>query len=369
MVTWHGKQIMLAKGEKDETTGPTYLAALAKFKELVELQGADQGGDGNSCRVVMELFLRHVEASLSAASLRFRLKFLKPFAERFGEVRVRDLTRHQFNAWLADMRTARTNPETGKRKAWNDTTVNAAIGVIVTAFKWAIGEGLIRTNPLEGMKKPHAKSRGEDALIGRTREERDRNLAQIFDAATPAFLPFLKVLAATGARPGELANATSANFDANMGAIVHLPDAIRPAGLYRHKNAGRGKTRIILLTGEALDIVKTLAAKHATGPLFRTSRPLRGAKKGLPSKWTTDVIVHRLYMIRKATGLKGVTAYSFRHQVCTDWIKAGKSVDRLAALMGNSATILRKVYSHLLADPGSLRAELEAFNAEENGSR
>src|SRR5262249_37347337 len=155
-------------------------------------------------------------------------------------------------------------------------------------------------------------------------EERDRNLAQIFAVATPAFLPLLKVLAATGARPGELANATAANFDAQKGAIIHLPDAIRPPGLYRHKNAGRGKTRIILLTGEALDIVKKLVAKHPTGPLFRTSRPLRGERKGLPSKWTPEVIVQRFFKIRKAMGLSGVTAYSFRHQFCTDWIKDGK---------------------------------------------
>ena len=77
----------------------------------------------------------------------------------------------------------------------------------------------------------------------------------------------------TGAtRPGELSNATAANFDAQKGAIVHLPDSIRPPVPYRHKNAGRGWTTVILLTGESLDIVGKLAEKHKTGPLFRRSR-------------------------------------------------------------------------------------------------
>src|SRR5262249_20913119 len=153
------------------------------------------------------------------------------------------------------------------------------------------------------------------------------------------------------------------NFDPEKGAIVHLPDSIRPAGLYRHKTAGKGRTRTIILTGEALDIVRDLAARHPTGPLFRTSRPRRGEHKGKPSPWTPEVIVQRFLAIQKATGLPGVTAYSFRHQIITDFLKGGGSVDILASLMGNTPQIIRQNYSHLLSDVGNLRRAMEAFNA------
>jgi integrase len=351
---WYkGRQHILAEGPDDQKQdGPVFNAAVKKLVALKMLDNAGTAKDANKVRVVCELFLRHVSATLRPATLRFRKKILVPFTDAFGEVAVGSLTRHAVNAWLDQMRQPRVNPETGKRMRWTDSTVAAAIGVILTAFRWAAGEGLITAVPLVGLKKPKSRSRGREALIGRTPAERAANHQRILAAATKPFRPFIIVLEATGCRPGELAAATAADFNAELGAIVYHADSNRLEHEFRHKTAGHNKDRMIFLVGESLEIVKELVRRHQTGPLFRT-------RNG--GGWTGEEIVNRFHAIRKAVGVPRLTAYSYRHTFATAWLEQGKSVDVLAGLLGNTPAVIRKHYSHLLGDTSNLRAQLEAF--------
>jgi integrase len=363
--------VILAEGPDDGPSGPTFAKAAHIFASMRLEATADRAGDENPIALICELFLRHVEATLAPNTLVLRKKAIVPFSEAFGNVRVGRLTRHQVNGWLDTMRQERRSPK-GKKMRWNNTTINAAIGIILTMFNWAVDEGLIPRNPLARMKKPKAKSRGRAALIGRTPEERKANHARILAAATKAFRPFIVVLEATGARPGEMANATAADFDAALGAIRYHADSNRLAHEHRHKTAGHGKDRVIFLIGEALEIVKELVRKRPRGPLFRTNKPRRGDRGGEPNGWSSEEIVKQFTAIRKKTGIPELTAYSYRHTFATAWLEQGKPVDILASLMGNTPNVLRQHYSHLMGDTGNLRRQLEAFRAsaaEQNGSQ
>jgi integrase len=357
---YRGKQHILAAGPNDQVgEGPVFMSAVKKLVELKMLSNAGSAKDTNSVRVVCELYLRHVAANLRPATLRFRTKFLRAFTDAFGEVAVGSLTRPALNTWIDQMRQPRINPDTGKRMRWNDTSVAAAIGVILTAFRWAVGEGLITRVPIVGLKKPKAKSRGREALIGRTPEERAANHQRILASATKYFRPFIVVLEATGCRPGELAHATAADFDPALGAIVYHADSNRLEHEYRHKTAGHNKDRLIFLVGEALEIVKELARKHPSGPLFRTRRN---------TGWSGEEIVNRFEAIRKAVGIPRLTAYSYRHTYATAWLEQGKSVDVLSGLLGNTPAVIRMHYSHLLGDTANLRRQAEAFRAGAGGN-
>ena len=79
---------------------------------------------------------------------------------------------------------------------------------------------------------------------------------------------------------GPTAAATAADFDPQIGAIIYHSDDNRLAGEFRHKTAGHGKDRIIFLVGEALAVVKELAAKYRKGPLFRINAPRCGNHSG-----------------------------------------------------------------------------------------
>src|SRR5262249_18495270 len=146
--------------------------------------------------------------------------FLRSFVDHVdpdGSFPVGRLTPEMVNAWLDAGRRGRVRADNGRRSRWSETTVNMAAKRVTAVFRWAANPrkgNLISTNPLDGFTAGRARSRGREALIGRTPEERAANHARIVAAAPKTFRPFIKVLAATGARPSEIANATADAFDA-----------------------------------------------------------------------------------------------------------------------------------------------------------
>jgi site-specific recombinase XerD len=76
-------------------------------------------------------------------------------------------------------------------------------------------------------------------------------------------------------------------------------------------------------------------------------------------------IVDRFLKLQEKLGMPNLTAVSYRHQFATTMLLNGCDVDTLAELMGNSTTILRMHYSHLLSDTRALREKLERFRTVE----
>jgi integrase len=357
---WNGKQVVLVEGPNDQRQdGPLYNAAVKKFVELKMLANADTAKDTNSLQTICELYLRHVAANHKKGTLEIRSTHLQPIISAIGQTAIRALTPHMVNAVLDQMKGFRTHSTTGHPIRWGSGSVRNAVQSVQAALNWAEASGLISKNPLKkGLKAPRARSRGREALTGRTPAERATNYQKILAATSPAFRPFVVCLEATGARPGELSHATAADFNPELGAIVYHADDNRLEGEFSHKTAGRGKSRVIFFTGEALEIVKGLAKKNPAGPLFRT-------RFGRP--WTKKGIINRFQDLREATGIPKLTAYSFRHTLATAWLEQGKSVDILAELLGNTPAVIRQHYAHLLGDAGNLRRQLEAFRAAGGG--
>jgi integrase len=310
---WFGcKQEVVAVGPDDFPSGPTYQAALDRFKEMTALSAADTAKDRNTARVVCELYLRWISSRRKAGTLKIRKLYCVPFADALGDMPIQDLTQHAVYRWLDGMREWRKHPGTGLPTRWTNGSVRAACSTLQAAFNWAVRAGLITKNPLAGMEQPSPRSRGREALTGKTPEERQANHRRILEAATVAFRPFVICLEATGCRPGELSSATAADFDAELGALVYHTEDTRLEHEFSHKTAGKGKDRIIFLSGEALEVVKGLVKKHPTGPLFRTGvRKDRG--RGEYGGWNDKEISKRFRVIRRTLGIPRLTAYSYRH--------------------------------------------------------
>jgi integrase len=351
---FNGKQRILADGPDDFPDGPTYQKALREFIGLTALANADAAGDGNDMQTLAELYLRHVHGTKSAATYRIRRRHLQPLVDVMGRTPVRQLTRHMVDCFLDGMRQWRTSPSTGHRVRWENGSVRNAVQSIQALLNWSVESGLISRNPLGAMPAPRPSSRGRLALLGATPEERQETHRRILGASTKAFRPLLVCLEATGARPGELIHATAGDFDAAAGAIIYHADDNRFDGEFRHKTAGHGKDRVILLSGEALEVVRNLKQKHSTGPLFRT----RCGKR-----WRLNEVMRRFRLLRRKLGIKNLTAYSYRHTFATGWLERGGSIDVLAELLGNTAEVIRKHYSHLLVNRQNLRRQLEAYRA------
>jgi integrase len=344
-----GRQHKLASGPDDAPTGPTYLVALAEFRNL--LSGEADGIDGNKTVVsVWDAFQAFLVGYRSATTLRFRSQAWKPFVARFGSMAVSKLTHTLVYAWLADMRRPRKHKK-GYMVSWDDGTVRNAVDGLHAGLNWSVKSGLIAKNPLKGMEKPSARSRGEEAIV----EPQDHQ--KMLAKTKGSLREFIIVLDATGARPGEIAYATAANYDSTRDAIVYR--AKPKKGEKVHKTARKsGKDRVIYLTGEALEIVKRRCQEHPTGPIF--GRKAKDGPGSVLQVWTDDDVAQLFRRASRRAGVK-LTAYSYRHTFATRWLLSGRSVEMLAELLGNSPAVIMKHYSHLARFSGNLRAELEAF--------
>lgn len=360
--TFQGKTYKLAEGPDDAPSGPTFLAALNEFKRIMRQAVAGVAGDHNRLVTVIERHLQWLAPRRKKRTLAIRKCFLMAFcrftdqgSEPFGELTIKELMPHHVERYCDYMREPRWNPHQKKNSFWTSGSTRSFIDCLNAALNWAAGpkQKLITHNPIKGVERPAARSRGAAYLV--SPETHQKALA----AAGKSLRQVLIVLESTGCRPGELFMAEARHFDSEIGALVFRGQAHLEQHENGHKTSSKDKDRIIFLTGEALELVKLLVQKHPAGPLFQTIRE-KGCPGGQP--WTTDAIYRRVKTLRKKTGLpRTYTAYSYRHQYATAWLKAGGSIDDLAALLGNTPQVIRRHYSHICDDTQRLKRLAEAF--------
>ena len=316
---WH----VLMAGRDQGQTQPEQEPSVAELIRQLLADREKPKPQGPTISEVIRQFLGNCEGRAKPNTVRVYSYFLLPFAEQHGEQNASELTPVLAESYA-------------RRESWSDSTRNALLGTLVTAFRWAVRKArLIPHSPLEGLERPPKASRGADALV--TSEEHDG----LMEAATPAFALFLRVLYATGARPGEVAKISSENFDPTLGIVT----------LHEHKMAHKGKRRVIHLTGEVMSLLSDSMRRFPTGPLLRNT-------KGKP--WTTKSLVKAMIATRQRARIDGAMCYSYRHTFATDALAAGVPDAQVAELLGHSGTtMLHKHYSHLTAKARVLRSALD----------
>ncbi|HYT88548.1 MAG TPA: tyrosine-type recombinase/integrase [Gemmataceae bacterium] len=347
--TLKGQQHVLAAGADDYPNGPNYNKAVKAFADLICLGSSDRAGDLNPCRTVIELYLRAKEKTLAPNSFRLRKKYLSAFCKTdLADLPVCRLTSLAVQQWVDDMRQSRTVAyRTGAKHSytWGDSTVRCALTSLGAAFNWAVRSRIIQTNPLVGITRPSARSRSRDCIV--SPDDHTRILA----ACTRYLRPLVVCLEATGCRPGELLMATAADWNENLGALVFFGASRRRPGEARHKTSGKGKDRRIVFAGESLAIMRQLVAKHRTGPLFHGRR----------RPYVYAAVREAFNALRKRIALPNLTPYSYRHTYATRWLESGRSIDDLAALLGNTPAIIREHDAHLCDNLDRLRGLAAGF--------
>ncbi|MCE7901883.1 MAG: hypothetical protein DYH20_04300 [Gammaproteobacteria bacterium PRO9] len=166
----------------------------------------------------------------------------------------------------------------------------------------------------------------------------------LVDHAAPEIADFLATLIHTGARPGEIAGATVADFDARQGTLTLRTGKGRDAKI---------KTRYVPLTPPALAILKRAAkGRPADAPLL---------VDGQGGSW------HRVAVSRgiraaaaAARATKGpkaakppatVVAYNIRHAVISEWLSAGIDAFTVAQICGTSVAMIEKFYGKFIKAP------------------
>jgi hypothetical protein len=162
----NGVQHRLASGPDDGPSGPTFLAALEGFKQLLALGAISTARDRNTIRAVMETYMQHAEVKLQPNTLKRRLYVLTPFIDRHGDLAVGDLTPFLVDDFILSMRKPRPNPKGDVGSfAWGDGTVDIFLRALHAAFRWGIKRKLITINPVEGIDKPARRTRTQKCLV------------------------------------------------------------------------------------------------------------------------------------------------------------------------------------------------------------
>jgi integrase len=334
------KQVLLAKGPEGDPE--VYARALRAFQAIYAVEPAT---GLPTVRYVMEVWLAHVRAIRSPEYLKTRLHMLTELVGAIGETRADKLTPRAVLAWATSMGELRPDPRPGrpgKHRRWGRSMQRSALTAAVAAYNHAVELGILDRNPLAGLRKPSAPARR-----GTVTEAQHRRLIDYFGPGS--FGDWLEALWATGARPDELASATSEELDHGIRALV----------LHRGKNYSKtGKPRVVYL-GSAWE-----RASSKTGFLFPggKGKPLGRHSWGPRLRRAQE----RLNKLARDRGEpppfpRLVSAYLYRHRFCTDWLRSGQPVGYLCQLLDTSPAMIARTYGHLGEHARDIAAALEKF--------
>jgi hypothetical protein len=166
----------------------------AARRRLRELLAAHERGDGVcsddprlTVRALVGLYLDSRCRDLAPTTLSYFNWFIGKFIDEHGGLPVAKLTPAIVGRFFAG------------RPSWSMSTERCGKTYLLTFYRWAERSGLLRTNPLRGMRKPPAKSRGRECVI--TAEQHEKLVATAAQRA-PGLREFLIALRERAPVPG-----------------------------------------------------------------------------------------------------------------------------------------------------------------------
>jgi integrase len=174
-------------------------------------------------------------------------------------------------------------------------------------------------------------------------------------AHEPGFGLFVAVLAATGARPGQVARARVRDFDRD---VLLIPPSLkgRPSG------ASKSWARVPLPPALAAEVQMVAASRGSAEPLFCRPRNVRDTTR-YGAGWRIDGVApwSRMAWSRAARAADIEDGlYQLRHAAVVRLVTAGVPLRVIAQALDTSVAMLERVYSRYLGGAGeaALRAAL-----------
>lgn len=347
-----GPDTWIARWHNPATKQHHYLA-LKEATEFEDAKDAAQtwwrsisgGASGSVVRgTVLEALRAYVaskrEHGRDADDIERRIK-LTVEGKGFASIKVEQLTQASFAAWRTSLLPGRTN-----------RTVNREVRAIIAGLNWAVKRGGFPGNPLAWSVEPLAddiEDEADRAAVFLNEQQRAAIINALVDHPDAAH--FLRGLEFTGARPGELAKATVADFD---GERLTLRS--------RKGKTGKIRARCIDLSTEGVAFMREQCKdKTPAAPLF--------VDKHTGTFWAGYRWAKAIrYGIQQANkGLKGkeripvtASAYSFRHACISELLQVRDPVT-VARHHGTSVAMIEKYYFKFI--PGSVKAALDGLKS------
>lgn len=260
-----------------------------------------------------------------------RGRIMRHIVPLLGAKRVIELTKADVNRFLRDVASGKTATVEKTRKLRGKSivrggngTASRTTGLLGGILSYAVSDGIIDVNPVDGVKKP-ADKRRQRRLKAEEYAKLGRALVASFEVGeTQQVIDGVWLLALSGCRLGEIINLKWGEVDSEGGAL-RLADSkegasIRPAGQpFFDYLAKIGRT----------DNCATVLRPARAGQVFG----------GLANGWRR---------IAKRAGYSDVTPHTLRHSFASVAADLGYAESTVAAMLGHAAGSVTSRYMHHL---------------------
>lgn len=237
----------------------------------------------------------------------------------------------------------------GLRARMKPISVHQHYRVLRTFFNWAVGSGILASDPMRGIPRPRIPL----ALPNVPNED---ELRAVLASCGPTFegirnRAMILAMADAGLRAGEVVRARMRDWDlAELSIVVRL---------------GKGqKDRVTFVLPVTADSIR----KHlALRPGVCGSDPLFADAQGRPLKLRhLAQILHRLSARAGLPRDRRLHPHALRHFAATSWLRTGVGLDQVRRLLGHTSIAMTLRYSSLVA-ADLQRAHREAAAIERLG--
>jgi integrase len=261
---------------------------------------------------------------------------------RFGEMRLSEFHTRNLEKLKADLKA--TPYRANRVLALVSHMFSKVLNAKDTDKDWAKWKQWVEGNPAHGIPRYDEQER-ERFLT----PDEMRAFVRALDAygeSNPSAANALRLLMLTGAREGEVLKSQWTEFDLERGVWV------KPSHHTKQK-----RVEHVNLSDQALEILRAMQARGATGPLFPGRE--KGARATLRRPW---VQVCKLAGLCEAIQRKGkrrmitrykptVRIHDLRHNYASYLVSNGQSLETVGRLLGHTQVATTKRYSHLMDAP------------------
>ncbi|WP_299196730.1 tyrosine-type recombinase/integrase [uncultured Erythrobacter sp.] len=295
------------------------------WAETVE-SGGERARDLVTVKDACEVYLEQKPGSIAEGVFRRHV-----YSDPIAKVKLDKLRRHHLKAWrkrLEQTPALLTRSKKGEKR-WKErakSTVNRDMVPLRAALGMVLKSGAPNTDAAwqEALRPFKGADKRRELYLDR--EERRR----LIDAAGEEVRPFVKALCLLPLRPGALSGLTVRDFDKRT----------RSLSIGKDKN---GNPRQISLP----QVIADFFADQVNGKL--PAAPIFSRSGG--AVWNKDAWKYPIKEAVNAAGLPGAaSAYTLRHSVITDLIRARLPILTVAQLSGTSVVMIEKHYGHLVRD-------------------
>lgn len=308
-----GKQRYQSIGHADSTPYDDAVKAAHAWAKQVDagIDTTEVQTVGETCEAYIKDRRREVgDANADDAEGRFTRTV---YGHSIAAVKLAKLRTEQIKEWRADLDMA-------------DASKNRTLSAFKAALNFAVASRYVEAGRAIEWERvtPYEVSTRRDLYLNR--EQRHA----LVEALPEGARAFVRALCLLPLRPGALAAATVADFNAKRASLRITTD-----------KAAAG--RVVALSPDALQLFKVQTKDKLPGA------PLIAYADGSP--WNKDRWVLPIRKAAKAAKLPAATcAYTLRHSVITDMLVGGMDSLTVARMAGTSLAMIEKHYGHLLHD-------------------